>query len=324
MEGREFKPDEERVELQLRVKASTWEAPNIISYELRPPGGGELPPFTAGAHIDLHLGNGLIRSYSLLNSQAERYRYVIGVQKDAATRGGSKWVHDHIRAGELVTIGAPRNNFPLAERAEHSILFAGGIGITPILSMVERLSALRRSWELYYCARTRAAAAFVDRLEHRREVRFHFDGEPGGAMLDLAPIIRSAAATTHFYCCGPLGMLSAFEAATAHLPGERVHVEYFSAKEPPAHEGGFTVVLAKSGRQIPVPAGKTILDALLDAGVDVPFSCKEGVCGTCETPVLDGDPDHRDLILTKEEQAANRSMMICCSGAKTERLVLDL
>lgn len=323
-EGGEFKPDERRVELLLRVNATTWEAPNILSYELRSLDGGELPPFSAGAHIDLHLGNGLIRSYSLLNSEAERHRYVIAVQKDAATRGGSKWVHDHVRAGDQVTIGAPRNNFPLAEDAAQSILIAGGIGITPMMSMIERLSALGRRWQLYYCARTRAGAAFVDRLAKRPEVRFNFDAEPGGAMLDLAPIVRSASETTHFYCCGPLGMLAAFEQATAGLPGERVHVEYFSAKEPPAQAGGFTVVLAKSGRQIPVPAGRSILDTLLDAGIDMPHSCKEGVCGSCETRVLEGIPDHRDLILTKEEQAANRTMMICCSGAKTERLVLDL
>jgi vanillate O-demethylase ferredoxin subunit len=323
-EGGEFKPDDGRVELQLRVKATTWEAPNILSYDLRAPDGRELPPFTAGAHVDIHLGNGLIRSYSLLNSQAERHRYVIGVQKDAATRGGSKWVHERIRTGELVTISAPRNNFPLVEHATHSILFAGGIGITPIMSMVERLAALGRSWELHYCARTRSNAAFVDRLERRPEVHFNFDGEPGGSVLDLAAIVRSASDQTHFYCCGPLGMLGAFEQATASLAGERVHVEYFSAKEPPAQSGGFTVVLAKSGREIPIPAGKSILDTLLDAGIDIAHSCKEGVCGTCETPVLDGVPDHRDLILTKEEQAANRSMMICCSGAKTERLVLDL
>ena len=312
------------MELQLRVKATTWEAPNILSYDLRAPDGRELPPFTAGAHVDLHLGNGLVRSYSLLNSQAERHRYVIGVQKDAATRGGSKWVHERIRTGELVTVSAPRNNFPLAEQAKHSILFAGGIGITPIMSMVERLSALGRPWQLYYCARTRSSAAFVERLEGRPEVHFNFDGEPGGSMLDLAAIVRSASDATHFYCCGPLGMLSAFEQATASVAGERVHVEYFSAKEPPAQSGGCTVVLARSGREISIAAGKSILDTLLDAGIDIPHSCKEGVCGSCETQVLEGIPDHRDLILTKEEQAANRSMMICCSGAKSERLVLDL
>lgn len=312
------------MELKLRVRTTTWEATDIVSYELRASDGGALPAFSAGAHIDLHLANGLIRSYSLVNPQSERHRYVIAVQKDRATRGGSKWVHEHLRAGDVVTVSPPRNNFPLAEDAAHSLLFAGGIGITPIMSMIDRLSVLKRSWQLYYCARTQAAAAFLDRLAGRSEVRFNFDQEPGGAMLDMAPIIRTASAGTHFYCCGPLPMLNAFEAITAGLPTERVHVEYFSAKEPPSHEGGFTVVLAKSGRQIPIPAGKSILDALLEAGIDVPFSCKEGVCGTCETPVLEGVPDHRDLILTKEEHAASRSMMICCSGSKSERLVLDL
>lgn len=312
------------MELRLRVKSATWEAPGIISYELRAPDGAPLPPFTAGAHIDLHLANGLIRSYSLVNPQAERQRYVIAVQKDRATRGGSKWVHEQLRVGDLVTVSAPRNNFPLAEEAPHSVLFAGGIGITPIMSMLERLTTLGRSWELHYCARTRAGAAFVERLAGRPEVRFNFDEEPGGALLDIAAIVRGARPGTHFYCCGPLPMLETFEAITASLAPERVHVEYFAAKEPPAHAGGFTVVLAKSGREIAIPAGKTILDALLEAGVEVPYSCKEGVCGTCETRLLEGVADHRDLILTKEEHAANRSMMICCSGAKSERLVLDL
>jgi tetrachlorobenzoquinone reductase len=310
--------------MRVRVKCETWEAPNIHSYDLRALEGGELPAFTAGAHIDLTLGNTLVRSYSLVNSQSERHRYVIAVQKDRATRGGSKWVHEHVHAGTVLGITSPRNNFPVAEEAAHSVFFAGGIGITPILSMTDRLSALGRAWQLYYCARTSADAAFVERLRGRSEVRFNFDAEPGGKLLDMAAIIAAAPHGTHFYCCGPLAMLSQFEAITAALPPGQVHVEYFSAKEPPAVEGGFTVVLAKSGRELRVEPGKTILDTLADAGVAVPFSCKEGVCATCETTVLEGVPDHRDLILTKEEQAANRTMMICCSGCKSERLVLDL
>lgn len=308
--------------LRLRVKSATWEAPNIVSYELRPLEAGELPPFTAGAHIDLTLPNGLIRSYSLTNPQSERHRYVIAVQKDRASRGGSKWVHENFRPGDVLTVNGPRNNFALNEAAEKSIFIAGGIGITPILSMVERLSSLKREWELIYCARKRAEAAFVDRLEGK--VRFNFDEEPGGKMLDIAAVVRTAPPDAHFYCCGPLPMLEAFEAATAALPRERVHVEYFSAKEPPAVAGGFKLVLAKSGKELEVPAGKTILDTLLDAGLDVAYSCMEGVCGTCETRVLEGTPDHRDLILTEEEHAAGKVMMICCSGSKGEKLVLDL
>jgi tetrachlorobenzoquinone reductase len=315
---------EEAVTLRLHIKSATWEAPGIVSYDLRSPEGGELPPFTAGAHIDLTLPNGLVRSYSLLNSQSERHRYVIAVQKDRASRGGSKWVHENLRAGDLLAVGAPRNNFPLDESAKRSIFLAGGIGITPILSMIERLSAVGREWELVYCTRTRAGTPFIGPLAAMPGVRFNFDEEPGGKLLDIAALVKAAPADAHFYCCGPIPMLDAFEQATQDLARERVHVEYFTAKEPPAVEGGFTVVLAKSGRELPVPPGKTILDALRDAGLDMRFSCTEGVCGTCETRVLDGIPDHRDRILTDTERAANRKMLICCSGSKSERLVLDL
>jgi vanillate O-demethylase ferredoxin subunit len=312
------------VNRQLRITSTTWEAPNIVSYELRLPESGELPPFTAGAHIDLTLPNGLVRSYSLVNPQSERHRYVIAVQKDRASRGGSKWVHENFRVGELVTVNGPRNNFPLDEAAEKSILIAGGIGITPILSMVERLDAIGRDWELVYCSRKRSGTAFLERLQVKSRVRFNFDEEPGGRMLDIAAVVKAAPPQAHFYCCGPLPMLEAFEQATKDLPRERVHVEYFTAKAPPAVEGGFTIVLAKSGLTLSVAPGKTILDTLRDNGFDTPFSCTEGVCGTCETRVLEGVPDHRDLILTEAERASNKTMLICCSGSKSDKLVLDL
>ena len=310
--------------LSLRIISATWEAPDIVSYELRPPEGGELPAFTAGAHIDLTLPNGLVRSYSLVNPQSERHRYVIAVQKDRASRGGSKWVHESFRVGDVVTVNRPRNNFPLDEAAEKSILIAGGIGITPILSMVERLGAIGRDWELVYCSRKRSGSAFLERLQGKPQIRFNFDEEPGGRMLDIAAVVKAAPPTAHFYCCGPLPMLEAFEQATKDLPRERVHVEYFTAKAPPAVEGGFTVVLAKSGLTLAVAPGKTILDTLRDHGFDTPFSCTEGVCGTCETRVLEGIPDHRDLILTEAERASNKTILICCSGSKSEKLVLDL
>jgi len=312
------------VPLKLIVKSATLEAPDIHTYDLRALDGSELAPFTAGAHIDLTLPNGLIRSYSLINPQSERHRYVIGVQKDRATRGGSRWVHENLRPGVVVTINGPRNNFALNESAQKSIFIAGGIGITPIMSMTQRLNEIGREWELIYCSRKRSATAFVENLERQARVRFNFDEEPGGKMLDVATVVRAAPADAHLYCCGPLPMLAAFEEAAKDLPRERVHVEYFSAKEPPALGGGFKVVLAKSGREFLVPPGKTILDSLLDAGLDIPYSCMEGVCGTCETKVLEGIPDHRDLILTEQEHAAGKTMMICCSGAKSETLVLDL
>ena len=311
--------------LRVRVKALTWEAPQVISCELRPLDGSPLPVFTAGAHIDLRLGNGLARSYSLINSQDERHRYVIGVQKDRASRGGSKWVHENLRVGDVVSIEGPRNNFALNEGAGQSILIAGGIGITPILCMLRRLAAIGRDWRLLYCARRRADAAFVDDLAaFGSGVTFNFDEEPGGRMLDIAGVVREARPDAHLYCCGPLPMLAAFEAATAELPRDRVHVEYFGAKEAAALAGGLKVVLARSGREFVVPQGKTILETLLDAGLDVAHSCTQGVCGACETKVLDGVPDHRDLVLTEAEQVSGATMMICCSGAKTERLVLDL
>jgi len=315
-------------ELEVFVRSVTWEAPGIHSWELRPRASSDLPAFTAGAHVDLHLPNGMLRSYSLVNPQSERHRYVIAAQRDRASRGGSRCLHDQVRTGDTLRINPPRNNFPLVEDAHHSVLIAGGIGITPILCMVTRLAALDGSWALHYCARTRSAAAFLEVLPAlefgRGKVHLHFDDERRGQMLDLSAVVAAADCDAHLYCCGPLPMLAAFEAASTGRPPDRVHVEYFSAKEAPAKTGGFTVVLAKSGIELVVPEGKTILDMVLDAGVEVAHSCMEGICGTCETRVLEGMPEHRDLVLTKAEQASNRTMMICCSGCKSDRLVLEL
>ena len=269
----------------------------------------------------------MIRSYSLVNDQSERHRYVIAVNKDVAGRGGSSFVHDGFKAGDIVTVSMPRNNFALREDAEWSLLIAGGIGITPLLSMIRRLQALRRPWKLSYAARTRRAAAFLDELGAigpDAQLHLHFDDEHGGRPLDLAALVGSAPAGAHLYCCGPVPMLEAFEKATAGRPAEHVHVEYFQAKQAPAVDGGFEVRLARSNRTIAVEPGKTILNAVLDAGVMANYSCSEGVCGTCETRVIEGIPDHRDLFLSPEEQAANKTIMICCSGSKSGTLVLDL
>jgi tetrachlorobenzoquinone reductase len=315
--------------MQVRVKRITYEAATVNSYELVAPTGVEFAPFTAGSHIDLHLPNGMIRSYSLVNDQSERSRYVIAANMDAASRGGSRFIHEALRAGDVITISHPKNNFALHEDTNHSILIAGGIGITPLLSMIRRLHALGRSWELYYAARTRAAAAFLGELNGFKSngpanLHLHFDQEASGHVLDLSAIVKSAPADAHLYCCGPVAMLEAFEAATAERPSAQVHVEYFTAKQKPAADGGFEVRLARSNRTIMVEPGKSILNALLDAGIAVNYACTEGVCGTCETRVIEGIPDHRDLFLGKEEQATNTTMMICCSGSKSRTLVLDL
>jgi tetrachlorobenzoquinone reductase len=314
---------------QVRVKRISFEADNINSYELISLDGGDLAPFTAGSHIDLHLANGMIRSYSLVNDQKERNRYVIAVNNDAASRGGSKLIHETTRVRDVMTISHPRNNFLLQEDADHSVLIAGGIGITPLLSMIRRLEALGRSWELFYAARTRLTAAFLDDLNNLRPdlhpgLHLNFDGEPSAHMIDLSTIVKSARPEAHLYCCGPVPMLEAFEAAAADRPAGHVHVEYFKAKEKPVAEGGFQVKLARSKRTIAVQAGQTILDALLEAGISANYACTEGVCGTCETKVVEGVPDHRDLFLSKEEQEANKTIMICCSGSKSPRLVLDI
>jgi tetrachlorobenzoquinone reductase len=308
--------------IKAQVKAARWEAPDINSYELQSPNGESLPPFTAGAHIDLILPNGLTRSYSIINPQRESHRYVIAVQKDRASRGGSTWIYENLTPGLVIPINGPRNNFPLYEAAPRSVFIAGGIGITPILSMIQRLSELRQDWRLYYCARTKAAAAFVDVLDG--PVTVNFDQEPGGRLLDLAAIVRSATPDTHFYCCGPAPMLETFANTTRDLPAEQVHLEYFTSNKRAATDGQFTVVLARTNREIMIPAGQSILSALLNLGVDIPYSCKDGVCGSCETRVLDGIPDHRDMVLSKEEQESNSKMMLCCSGCKSEKLVLDL
>lgn len=315
--------------IQMRVRSITWEAQGVLALELVAVDGAELPPFTAGAHVDLYLPNGLVRSYSICSDQEERHRYVIGVNRDANSRGGSRYLHEILRAGDTLTISPPRNNFPLNEGAAESLLISGGIGITPLLAMIRRLEKLDRSWRLYYCSRTRKSAAFLSELralsgDRPDRITYNYDGDRGGTLLDLAAVVGSAGADTHLYCCGPLPMLEAFERATSLRPPATVHVEYFAAKDTPSLEGGFEVELAQSDVTLNVPVGKSILDTLLDAGILVPHSCMEGVCGSCETRVLSGIPDHRDLILNKEEKAANKTMMICCSGSKGNRLVLDL
>lgn len=312
--------------IETRLHSITYEGVAIHSFELRRHDGSALPAFSAGSHIDLYLGNGMVRSYSLVNRQGETHRYVVGIQRDPASRGGSRYVHDNIKVGDKVTISAPRNNFPLNESAPHSVFFAGGIGVTPMFCMVQRMAEVKASWQLYYSCRTPEHAAYHDGIEALggKQVVFNYDQVPGGKMLDLKAIIGAMAPTTHLYCCGPLPMLGAFEEACKGRPEGTVHVEYFSAREEAATAGGFTVVLSRSGKTVFVPAGKTILDALLDAGEDAPYSCMEGVCGSCETKVISGTPDHRDMILTESERKAGKTMMICCSGSKSAELVLDL
>jgi ferredoxin-NADP reductase len=316
----------------MRVQAIRPEAEGVSSYELSPIQDECLPPVEAGAHIDLHLPNGLVRSYSLCNKPGETHRYVVAVSRDAASRGGSVYLHDQVRVAEVVQVTGPRNNFALDLTAPHTVLVAGGIGITPIYAMAQRLQAMQASWELHYAARSRRVAAFVAALRMLApdcRVRFHFDDEHNGQTLPLEPIVSHAPVRSHFYCCGPGVMLAAFEEATAQLPRNQVHVEYFRAPVPTTSgdttsRGNFEVKLARSGLVLNVSDGKSILDAILDAGVDVPYSCMEGTCGSCEVSILEGEVEHRDSVLTAAQRSTGKSMMICCSRARSSRLVLDV
>ncbi len=309
--------------LSLLLTAIRYAARGIHLYEFRRAEGDEpLPPFTPGAHVDLHLAGGLVRQYSLVNPPEDRSCYVVGVKRDPASRGGSVFMHDQLRVGTQVEVGGPRNNFELAAGDAPSILIAGGIGITPIACMAARLRAQGRSWELHYSVRERREAALLDQLE-ALHTHLHVDAERGG-LLDIASIVRAAPAGAQLYCCGPAPMLDAFEAAASGRDPATVHVERFTPIAPLALGGGYTVRLAASQRSIPVLAGQTILDALREAGVEVQASCEQGICGTCETRVLRGVPDHRDSLLSAQERARNDVMMICCSGCLGDELVLDL
>jgi vanillate O-demethylase ferredoxin subunit len=308
----------------VRLEAIRYAAAGVSLFEFARPDGEALPAWEAGSHVDLHLPNGLVRQYSLVREGAKPGSYVLGVKRDPASRGGSAWLHTTPRVGDLFHLGAPRNHFPLTEQAPLSVLIAGGIGITPLLAMAERLHPLGRDWELHYAVRTRAEAAFSAELARfGSRCRVHCDDE-AGALLDVAALVAATPADAHLYCCGPGPMLAAFEAATASRPPDRVHVEYFMARAPAATGGGFVVELARAKRELRIEAGQSILDAILDAGVDCGYACMQGTCGSCEVRVLAGDPDHRDALLPATRRLAEGTMLICCSGSSGERLVLDL
>jgi ferredoxin-NADP reductase len=311
--------------LNLRVEAMRREAEGILSVELRDPDGAELPPFTAGSHLDLVMPTGITRSYSLLGDPAERHRYVIGVGLDPNSRGGSRYVHDRLRVGQPIAVAGPRNAFPLAEDAPLHVLVGGGIGVTPMLAMGRRLAALGREFHFYYAVRDVTRAAFLGEMTGLGwNLVSHVDAEKG-APLDLAAVV-AAHPGAHFYCCGPTLMLDAFETATSNLPEDHVHLERFAPKV--VADGtvsqAFSVECRKSGVTVEVATDRSIADVLEKHGIAAGMSCQEGICGACETRVLSGEPEHRDSVLSKSEQASGRTMMICVSRCKGERLVLDI
>ena len=316
--------------MQVRVARVAVEAEDIRSFELVPQGGGALPPFTAGAHIDVHVPGGTVRPYSLSNDPAETGRYRIAVLREAASRGGSAAMHAWVNEGVELTIGAPRNHFPLAAGAQSHLLMAGGIGITPILAMAQQLHRDGAAFTLHYATRSRARTAFEAELKAAAfadRVHVHHDDGPPSQRLDLPTLLATPAAGQHLYVCGPQGYMDAVlaTARAAGWPEAQLHWEAFTAA--PVDAAGnraFEVQLGRDGQIIVVEPGTTVVQALAANGVVLPTSCEQGICGTCLTRVLDGEPDHRDQYLTPEEQAACDQFLPCCSRAKSARLVLDL
>lgn len=316
--------------MTLRVARRRVEAEGIVSFELANPDGRDLPAFSAGAHIDVHAPSGQVRQYSLCNAPDERSRYQIAVLRDAQSRGGSASIHDAVQEGDELRVSIPRNHFPLAQGGAKHLLLAGGIGVTPLLSMAQQLERAGEDFELHYCARSRSRAAFVERLANAHwaaRVRYHFDDEHERQRLQLDSLMKAASPHTHLYVCGPQGFMNAVLAAARAngWPEDRLHYEFFCAPAvDTSSDAAFEVCIASTGQTVRVPADRTVTQALADAGVEVPVSCEQGICGTCVTRVLDGEPDHRDLFLSPDEQARNDRFLPCCSRSKSKRLVLDL
>ena len=301
-------------------------AKSIFEFELRHPDGHELPEFTAGAHINVQAPNGLIRKYSLCNDPTEREHYVFAVKRETAGRGGSVSLVDQTEVGQSVTVSAPANNFALPPRATSFVFVAGGIGITPIMSMIRHLNAEPdKNFQLFYCARSPEETAYREVLsgpEYRRKVKIHHDGGDPEKALDLWPALEERKNLAHIFCCGPRALMEATRDMSGHWPSSAVHFEAFGDTETrKAEDKAFTVKLARSGDVIDVPAGTTILDAIRAKGHDVPSSCESGSCGTCRTTLLEGQADHRDFVLTDGERGSQ--IMICVSRAHSSHLVVD-
>ena len=316
--------------LTVRLSRKRPEAEGIVALDLVAIDGAALPAFTAGAHLDLHLPGGLVRPYSLCGDPADTQRYQLGVLREPASRGGSAAVHAHLVEGQTLQVSPPRNQFALVPAAPHSLLLAGGIGITPLLAMAEQLAADGASFALHYAVRSAVRVAFAARLLQapwRAQVRLHLDDGDAVQRLDLPAVLGQPAPGTQLYVCGPSGFIDTV-LATARAQGwpeAQLHSERFGAVvEQRDSDGDFEVQLGQGGPVVRVPRGQTVVQALAAAGVAVPTSCEQGVCGTCLTGVLAGTPDHRDQYLTPEEQSAGDQFLPCCSRASSARLVLAL
>ncbi|MBP2498292.1 ferredoxin-NADP reductase [Methylobacterium sp. PvP062] len=307
---------------ELQVVAKTPASETVVAVTLSRPDGQELPGWTAGAHIDLELPNGLTRQYSLCGDPNDRRIYRVAVLREEAGRGGSQFIHEELAVGQRINVKGPRNNFGWV-RSDRQLFIAGGIGITPIVPMIAAAERSGVDWRLLYVGRRLGSMAFLADLSRYGD-RVNVVPKDKRGRIDLAAQLEGLDRETLIYCCGPEALVAAVEALAGRRPEGTLHVERFKPKAASTEAGAFVVELRRSGVTLEVPPDKSILATIQEAGLIVPCSCEEGTCGTCETGVLEGEPDHRDSVLSAAEQATNRVLMICVSRAKSERLVLDL
>lgn len=317
--------------IEVKVTALRLEADGIIGVDLRSVDGSLLPPFEPGAHVDVHLPDGMTRQYSLCNESWDRSRYCLGIGRSATSRGGSAYVHERLRIGDTLTIGQPRTLFGLSPVAKRHRFIAGGIGITPILAMIRWCVRYRLPWELHYCVRSRAHAGWIDELcSFGGIVHVYADDEDARRLpRDVSVMMQDLRAEEHLYCCGPAGLMDAVAAhgTRAELAPDRLHFERFAAPAKDADRvdnRSFSVVLARQGVRCVVESDESILECIERYGVRAAHSCREGLCRSCEVGLLSGEADHRDYVLSGDEQKANRSLMICVSRARSSELVIDL
>ena len=312
----------------LVVRRRRAPADGVVVLDLAHPEDQDLPRWGPGAHIDLILGDGLTRQYSLCGDPRDSEVWRIGVLLDPNSRGGSRYVHENLEEGAAVRVRGPRNHFPLVDAPRYRFI-AGGIGITPIAAMIEAAQRAGNDWTLLYGGRTKASMAFADDIAERYPERVTVCPQDERGLLDLESLLKDPEDNTLVYCCGPEALLSAVEHHSAHWPAGILHIERFAARAPTAEQAAealesFEVACQRSGVTLEVSSDASILEALEDASIPILGSCYEGVCGTCEAKVLQGTPDHRDSVLTEAEQAAGEVIMVCVSRSRTERLVLDL
>lgn len=311
-------------EVTVRVAEKSVIAAGVVELVLESPGGGRLPDWAPGAHVDLILPTGDVRQYSLCGDRWDPRSYRVAVLREPDGRGGSSHVHDVLQQGDLVGLGGPRNSFHLVP-SQRYLFVAGGIGITPLMSMIDGADRVGADWQLVYGGRTRPSMAFLDDLAPHGD-RVQIVPEDSHGRLPLAEVLGGVDEHTVAYVCGPSGLLDAVDAATTSWPAGRVRTERFTPRSvgAPVLDRPFTVELARTGTSVQVDPTTTVLDAVRRVGAVALTSCRQGTCGTCETAVLAGTPDHRDSILDDDQRAEGDRMFICVSRSCTDRLVLDL